>query len=431
MAPVRFALVVSAAISLAVSAASGDVFTNKETGETVSGKLLGKAHLQGVELYVVQTDDGARLRLPVAEWLVEAKQQQRGSAWFVQIEVPIEGVGVKEEVIGGLRRAKQQKVALVVMELDTPGGSVELAKEISKAIEDVGGATTVAFIKGGENRGAFSAGALIALACRKIFMADGTSVGAAMPYVLTEKGPEFSEKLTSAFAATFRAMGEKNGWPPAIASAMVDPDVELRQVTLEGKSRFFASQSPSELLTKDGDRGRCIKPKGKLLTLTAREANDLGIASGIVGTRQELLKALGHADAKVVDLRITDTLGPWVVADKLFRALVANWGAAIQSNPASFKYDMVEKVYGGDFDSAGNWQPGYNMWVLADGGRLWRERTDTCLAYIDRCLEVCRQLRKLGGDSPRLDIDQNQVSAWGKALLASRQYLLANRHRTR
>lgn len=55
------------AILLAVLA-SADTFTNKKTGETVAGKMLGTAFVDGGDRYLVRTESGARRQLPMDEW---------------------------------------------------------------------------------------------------------------------------------------------------------------------------------------------------------------------------------------------------------------------------------------------------------------------------------------------------------------------------
>ncbi|HAV21169.1 MAG TPA: peptidase S14, partial [Firmicutes bacterium] len=121
---------------------------------------------------------------------------------------------------------------------------------------------SIAYVKGR----AWSAGALITLAAEKIVMARTASIGAA------ETIPK-EEKQISALRGEFEATAENRGRDPEIAAAMVDADISI-----EG-----------------------LVAKGKLLTLTAQRAKDLGFIDAIAASRQEALAEFGLEGAKVVE----------------------------------------------------------------------------------------------------------------------------------
>ena len=82
------------------------------------------------------------------------------------------------------------------------------------SIKDV---RTVAWVRNSENSMgvSWSAGALIALSCADIYMAPGTSMGAAAPVTLGVDGTTegTGEKTVSAVRAQIAALAEKNGHP--------------------------------------------------------------------------------------------------------------------------------------------------------------------------------------------------------------------------
>jgi membrane-bound serine protease (ClpP class) len=163
-----------------------------------------------------------------------------------------------------LEEAAAQGAAAVVLDMDTPGGRVDAAERIADAIGDaqVRVYTLV-------NRRAFSAGALIALATDHVYMRPGSVMGAATPVDGT--GATAPEKIVSAMRSEMRALAEARGLDPAIAEAMVDPDIEI-----EG-----------------------LDEAGKLLTLTTEEAVRVGYATE-VEDMAALLELLGEDDAQVV-----------------------------------------------------------------------------------------------------------------------------------
>jgi membrane-bound serine protease (ClpP class) len=139
------------------------------------------------------------------------------------------------------RAGQESDVALVLIHMDTPGGRLDAAQQIKDALLK-SKVPTATFI----DTHALSAGAFIAYATDFIIVTDGSTMGAATPINIGQKGEAqpVGEKFVSAVRAMFRATAEAKGRDGTIAEAMVDKDVEI-----------------------DG-----IIPEGKLLTLAKREA---------------------------------------------------------------------------------------------------------------------------------------------------------------
>jgi membrane-bound serine protease (ClpP class) len=141
---------------------------------------------------------------------------------------------------------------------------------------------------------AFSAGAIIALATKHIYMAPGSVIGAATPMMMTPTGgiqempEEVREKMTSAVAAMVRSAAEQGGHDKELAEAMVRADIEYSV------------------------NGVVISEEGRLLTLTNEEASQLVgedqhplLSAGTVENIDALLETIGLAHAKKVTLEIT------------------------------------------------------------------------------------------------------------------------------
>jgi membrane-bound ClpP family serine protease len=158
---------------------------------------------------------------------------------------------------GVLKEAERAKAAALILEIDTFGGRLDSAVKIKDILIDTK-IDTIAFI----NKKAISAGALISLATRHIVMAPGSTIGAATPVRLTywEERPA-SEKVISYFRKEMKSTAEANNHPGDIAEAMVDPDVKIEGVV----------------------------EKGKLLTLTTKEALRLKVAEHEAKSLEELL----------------------------------------------------------------------------------------------------------------------------------------------
>ncbi|WP_421896160.1 NfeD family protein [Marinoscillum sp.] len=133
----------------------------------------------------------------------------------------------------GLEKAKEMEVDYVILELDTYGGALNDADEIRTRILNFD-RPVYAFI----NKDAASAGALISIACDSIYMAKGSSIGAAT--VVTQDGTAAPDKYQSYMRSIMRSTAEAKGRNPHIAEGMVDEDIDLDSIATEGKVVTFS-----------------------------------------------------------------------------------------------------------------------------------------------------------------------------------------------
>ncbi|MDR2701704.1 MAG: nodulation protein NfeD [Spirochaetaceae bacterium] len=227
------------------------------------------------------------------------------AAWIIPIEGDIEPsmvTFVRREA----RRALDGGADFLVFEIDTFGGRVDSALQITSFIMSIKKAKTVAWVRNGESSMgvSWSAGALIALSCSQIYMANGTSIGAAAPVTIGADGHTegTGEKTVAAVRSQIAAVAEKNGHPTGIALAMADYDVELweteadgviKVLTLQELERLESLRPGQEGAVKELRRVGIISPAGKLLSLTAGEAYRYGLTRGLADDREELLAMLG------------------------------------------------------------------------------------------------------------------------------------------
>jgi len=225
-----------------------------------------------------------------------------GSAWVIPIRGDIEP-SLTAFVRREARRALSQGAEYLIFEIDTFGGRVDAALQITSFIMSVRNARTIAWINTSETSlgVSWSAGALIAFACQEIYMAPGTSIGAAAPVVASPDGTTDAagEKSTAAIRSQMAALAERNGHPVGLGLAMVDFDIELWEVIVNGETRAVTSD---ELLRMERevsggmpviDRVGLISERGKLLSLTAGEAEHYGLIVELVESREALLAAIG------------------------------------------------------------------------------------------------------------------------------------------
>ncbi len=196
--------------------------------------------------------------------------------------VPIQGtidLGLPPFIERVIKQAGRERPEAIIFDIDTFGGRLDGATRIKDAIMS-SPVPTVAFI----NRRAISAGALISLSCEKIIMSKGATIGAATAVDL--EGKKASEKVISYMREEMSATAEARGRPARIAEGMVDEELEVPYVIIQG-----------DTVRLEGIEGSKV---GKLITLTTEKALRLGFADDMRDTFQEVLTALGLEDAEVV-----------------------------------------------------------------------------------------------------------------------------------
>lgn len=174
-----------------------------------------------------------------------------------------------------LEKAEKQKATVVILEIDSPGGRVDVEEQIIQAILDSSGRgmRIVAWVND-----AGSAAALITLACKEIFVKPSSRIGAAVTIVSGSKGTsslkrlmqgdeELAAKYESFQSAIHKAAAESTGRSPAIAAAMRDMSKELWWSSGSGFSDHQLEATDERI---DG-------PK-EVLTLTAGIMEKTGIA---------------------------------------------------------------------------------------------------------------------------------------------------------
>lgn len=114
------------------------------------------------------------------------------------------------------RFAQEEDAKLIVLHINTYGGLLESADSMRMLILNTA-IPVYAFI----DKNAASAGALISIACDSIYMAEGSSIGAAT--VVDQSGAAAPDKYQSYMRSMMRATAEAKNRNPQIAQAMVDP----------------------------------------------------------------------------------------------------------------------------------------------------------------------------------------------------------------
>lgn len=186
----------------------------------------------------------------------------------------------------GLKQAIERRADVVILDMKTPGGALDVTFEIMEALDKFPG-RTITFV----NTEAISAGAFISAVTDDIFFTPDGVMGAAAPVMAFggEIDASMKQKIVSYLKARVRAISEGKGYRGQVISAMIDADYEL----------------------KIGET--VLKPKGELLSLTAAEASATYgnpaqplLAAGITPNIETLLtQSYGAGRYQITQLEVT------------------------------------------------------------------------------------------------------------------------------
>lgn len=217
-------------------------------------------------------------------------------------------ITVEGDIDFGLHWSLKRRIAaaiesganVLLFQMDTYGGDLHAAFEIGDLVYDIknehgGKIRTVAYV----HKKAFSAGALISLACGDIIMRRGTTIGDCQPIMVNPQshGIETApEKIQTGVRAYMSKYAEGNGYPEALCLKMVDVDMEVYRVKLAtGAVRYLTPQQIDELKPdeKTGMEKTLVLAKGKLLTVSDDRAAEYGISRATVSGPAEAIARYG------------------------------------------------------------------------------------------------------------------------------------------
>jgi membrane-bound serine protease (ClpP class) len=181
--------------------------------------------------------------------------------------------GMSHRVASAIAEADKNGASALFVRIDTDGGAIDDAIDISQALSGAG-LPTIAFITGR----AWSAGSLIAMSCDKIIMEPQAAIGASLPITIGPGGENpVDEKMIAAFRSKMQSIAEAHHRDPQIAAGFVDPETVI----------------PG------------LKKKGQILSLDSQQAKAHGYADAIESTQEGALAFAGLSGARLAVLQPT------------------------------------------------------------------------------------------------------------------------------
>ncbi len=281
-----------------------------DTAESAVGEIAG-------EVQVVEAPD------PVL-----SKSYRR--AMIIDFDGPIFG-SQHAYLSNRLQRAQRSGVDLLIIRMTSPGGLLVESLDLSRQLNQIDWATTVAYIP----REAISGGAIIALGCDRIYMHPRALIGDAGPIVLGDNGmfEHAEEKTVSYLSKAIREIAEANGRPGAIVEAMVDRKLKVYSARekLGGDRKFLtATQIVDPKFAERFEIGASVPETGenRFLTVAGQRAVELDLADRTFNSEADLLAALTierrmQTRMNWIDSTVYMLNRPWLTGLLLFVALIA------------------------------------------------------------------------------------------------------------
>lgn len=166
--------------------------------------------------------------------------------------------------------AEELAADLIIIHMNTYGGLLDAADSIRTIILQ-SKIPVYVFI----DNNAASAGALISIACDRIYMRPGANIGAAT--VVDQSGKPLPDKYQSYMRSLMRSTAEATGRDPDIAQAMVDPKIYIENVI----------------------------DTGSVLTFTTKEAIENNYCDGAAENINEVLEMAGYSNYIFIEQTIT------------------------------------------------------------------------------------------------------------------------------
>ena len=202
-----------------------------------------------------------------------------GSVWAAESgQTIVYKIDIKGEIGPGIWRlvdksfneAEKAKADYILIHMNTYGGMVVYADSLRSRILNYDKPVWV-FI----DNNAASAGALIAIACNKIYMREGANIGAAT--VVNQSGQAMPDKYQSYMRSMIRATAQAHG---------KDTLIQGRDTVI----RWKRDPHIAEAMVDENIRIEGVSDSGKIVTFTPHEAIKYGFCDGIAENMEEVLK---------------------------------------------------------------------------------------------------------------------------------------------
>lgn len=235
----------------------------------------------------------------------EAIAERARVAYSIEVTGVIDR-GAQHDLARQLAEAQDRRASVAIVRLDTPGGVLEVTREMAKDISAAPLPVIVYVHPSGAH--AQSAGLFLTLAGDVAAMAPGTNIGSATPFLLAPAVNReqrtllkvLEQKTRNDAIAWARALAEQHGRNAGLAERMVSEAVNVSARRARRQRLVDAVAANERDLLRDLDGFRLRGPKARQLRTAGLAVEHAEIDTGLVdsdgpGDESSFLRSLGSA----------------------------------------------------------------------------------------------------------------------------------------
>ena len=299
-----------------VSFSGADTFKHKESGEIFTGFATQKVTAGRTLVY--NSDDSKMTPVVLSDYEVTSDRKGRRDTVSLllmsQPEILLSDT-VAKEVAAVIINASNKGPQAIILQINGPGGRGDSMKTIADAVSKTKNCPVIAYI----SEGAYSAAAVVALACDKIYIKSTAEIGAVGSGTGKFVGDQSYAEYLSVYnsdsllnqSAYVAALAQQHNRPELLAKALVDRRISIIEIANIDGSRAFVEEKDRQA-TQTLIRTLCegmpatesdsISPAdvvGKVLNLIAKDAVELGLADGTAESAADILAGMQLSEAKI------------------------------------------------------------------------------------------------------------------------------------
>jgi len=295
-----------------LSSATADTFKHKESGEVFTGFATQK--VTGGKTLVYNSDESKMTPVVLSDYEITADRKgRRNTVSLLLLDKPeiLLSDTVSKKAAAAIIDASNKGPQAIILQIDGPGGRGESMKTIADTVSQTKNCPVIAYI----SEGVYSAAAVVALACDKIYIKSTAGVGAVGSAAGDQSYAEFLSIYNSDSLLDddiyVRSLAQKHNRPELLARALIDKRISIIEVAnIDGSREFVGKEDrqPTQTLIRTVCEGMSatdldsITPAdivGKVLNLTAKDAVELGLANNYAESVAEVLADMQLSEAKI------------------------------------------------------------------------------------------------------------------------------------
>jgi membrane-bound serine protease (ClpP class) len=212
---------------------------------------------------------------------------------FIEVEGPITPRKARQVANMVAEQRDRHGVNWIGVQIDSAGGDIEACLNMADTLarQDPAEVRTVAFVTGQASGGA----ALVALACDQLVMAGGATLGGG------GFEPLDADLLPQSVRTLETSLAGRIDHPWSVLAAMIDPQIEIlpHRHRETGRVRYMSAAERDAYDDRESWQraGEPLNAPGELLSLSAEEAKELGLAWQVVQNPDDLYHIFGFERA--------------------------------------------------------------------------------------------------------------------------------------